>query len=434
MIRTLALIILTVSSQLCLGQKKLRQGQVIPFSRVEVFDKDNRQTQIDLPNGKNTTDRFVLVLFFTSEQPLKKIVEINQKIEQILNRFQNNACKGASEIEFVTICAEKDVAVWQNYLTQGNLINSKFSGKKTNYLTKGGLNDKAIKVFAVDKFPSFFVVNPKGRLWLETDSASSLERAFQSICRTNASYSTADIAGKILTGEKNKMPLADHKVFLVNHKQDTLKSTKTDNYGDFLFTKVDTTAQSLSIRLENNEKTNNGQKIYLARQNGDVVREFSKNAKGVFEYRLLKAEVIELSPVEDEDDITLKYKKFDISGLKNLSVTENIYYESGKYNVTYEGELVLDKVLTILNANPAVKLEVISHTDSQGDDASNMTLSEKRSDAVVEYLASKGVDKGRLKAVGKGETMIRNRFLNGVACSNKENEYNRRTEFYFIKN
>jgi hypothetical protein len=39
----------------------------------------------------------------------------------------------------------------------------------------------------------------------------------------------------------------------------------------------------------------------------------------------------------------------------------------------------------------------------------------------------------RLKAEGKGETEIRNRCINGVDCSDKEHEYNRRTEFKFSK-
>jgi outer membrane protein OmpA-like peptidoglycan-associated protein len=95
---------------------------------------------------------------------------------------------------------------------------------------------------------------------------------------------------------------------------------------------------------------------------------------------------------------------------------------------------VLDKVIIILNANSGVKLDVISHTDSRGDDASNLNLSQKRSNAVIEYLSSKGVDKTRLKAIGKGESVIRNRCLNGVDCSDKEHEFNRRTEFNFIKN
>lgn len=119
---------------------------------------------------------------------------------------------------------------------------------------------------------------------------------------------------------------------------------------------------------------------------------------------------------------------------KDLTVTENIYYELAKYNIVTESEIVLDKVIVILKASPNVKLEVISHTDAQGDDASNLKLSENRSNAVIDYLVSKGIEKSRLKGIGKGELEIRNRCVNGVSCSDKEQEYNRRTEFKFIKN
>ena len=117
-----------------------------------------------------------------------------------------------------------------------------------------------------------------------------------------------------------------------------------------------------------------------------------------------------------------------------MSVSENVYYESGKFNITYEGELILDKVISILKANPNVMLDVISHTDALGDDASNLVLSQKRSNSAIEYLTAKGVDISRLKAIGKGESAITNRCLNGVECSDKEHEFNRRTEFNFNKN
>jgi outer membrane protein OmpA-like peptidoglycan-associated protein len=295
------------------------------------------------------------------------------------------------------------------------------------------MKDEVVKIFAADKFPSFFLVNPKGRLWLETDNAQELEDAFRSICKTNASGSTADIAGKVLIGEKEKTPLMQHLVYLLNRKEDTIKSTRTDAYGDFTFTKVDT-SQALTIRIAGTEKVKSNPVVFLAKLTGEIITEIKKTMKGDFEYKLLKADVIVLSPIEDEDDITLKYKKFDKSGQKSLLTSENIYYESGKFNITFEGELVLDKVIVILNANPQVKLDVISHTDARGDDASNLNLSQKRSNAVIDYLSSKGIDKTRLKAIGKGESAIKNRCLNGVECSDKEHEFNRRTEFNFIKN
>ncbi len=280
--------------------------------------------------------------------------------------------------------------------------------------------------------PALFLVNPKGRLYLETDSFEVLEKTFQNICRVNASYSTADISGKLLIGDKSKLPLTAHNVYLVKENKDTIKTTATDNFGDFKFRQIDT-SQNLSIRIASTGKEKGGPKVYLAKQNGELVSEFKRNAAGNFEYKLLAIDVERLSEMEEDDDITMKYKQFNATNKKDLIVTENVYYESSKYTILTENEIVLDKVLVILNAYPLVKLEVISHTDALGDDASNLKLSQNRSNAVIDYLVAKGIAKERLKAIGKGETEIRNRCANGVECSDKEQEYNRRTEFKFIK-
>lgn len=412
---------------------KLRVGEKIPFSRIVVLNQEKKATNIDLPNGKNTTDRFVLVYFFSSDKSVKELISFNNDIERILNKYQNNSCKGASDIEYVTICIEKDFAKWQSLLSETNYNKSKFTGKKTNYLAENGLKDKAVSAFKVSEMPSLFLVNPKGRLYLETDSFEVLEKTFQNICKVNAAYSTADISGKLLIGDKSKSPLTQHNVYLVKGNADTLNKTSTDGYGDFVFKHVDTT-QNLSIRVEQNSKTKGGPKVFLAKQNGEIVSEFKKNSSGNFEYKLLSVDVQKLSELEEDDDITMKYKKFNSTNKKDLTVTENIYYELAKYNLETESEIVLDKVLLILKANPNVKLEVISHTDAQGDDAGNLKLSENRSNTVIDYLVNKGINRSRLKGVGKGELEIRNRCANGVSCSDKEHEYNRRTEFKFIKN
>lgn len=412
---------------------KLRVGEKIPFSRIVVLNQDKKPTNIDLPNGKNTTDRFVLVYFYSSDKSIKELISFNNDIERILNKYQNNSCKGASDIEYVTICVEKDFKKWQTLLTETNYTKSKFSGKKTNYLAEGALKDKSVTAFKVSKIPSLFLVNPKGRLYLETDSFEVLEKTFQNICKVNAAYSTADISGKLLIGDKNKSPLTQHNVYLVKENTDTIKQTLTDGFGDFVFKQIDTN-QHLSIRIEQNNKTKGGPKVYLAKQNGEIVSEFKKNIAGNFEYKLLSVDVEKLSVLEEDDDITMKYKKFNATDKKDLIVTENVYYELAKYNIVTESEIVLDKVLVILNASPNVKLEVISHTDAQGDDAGNLKLSENRSNSVIDYLISKGISKSRLKGIGKGELEIRNRCANGVPCSDKEQEYNRRTEFKFIKN
>ena len=87
----------------------------------------------------------------------------------------------------------------------------------------------------------------------------------------------------------------------------------------------------------------------------------------------------------------------------------------------------------ILKNNPKIKLEIKSYTDSQGDDQVNLELSKKRALYVADYLVKNGIEQNKITAIGKGESDIRNRCLNGVSCSDKEHKYNRRTEFNFIK-
>ncbi|MCL4164689.1 UNVERIFIED_CONTAM: hypothetical protein GTU68_000299 [Idotea baltica] len=54
---------------------------------------------------------------------------------------------------------------------------------------------------------------------------------------------------------------------------------------------------------------------------------------------------------------------------------------------------------------PEVSLKIEGHTDSQGSEASNQKLSEKRSASVMSYFLGKGISSSRLTSVGYGETV-----------------------------
>jgi outer membrane protein OmpA-like peptidoglycan-associated protein len=79
-----------------------------------------------------------------------------------------------------------------------------------------------------------------------------------------------------------------------------------------------------------------------------------------------------------------------------------IYFDVGRSEVKPQSEPALREVVRMLQANPAMRLWVVGHTDSQGSAESNVTLSEARAAAVVRSLTAMGIAAERLAPHGAG--------------------------------
>lgn len=112
---------------------------------------------------------------------------------------------------------------------------------------------------------------------------------------------------------------------------------------------------------------------------------------------------------------------------------DNVYYDQGKWDIRADAKPELDKMVALMNENPSMEVELSSHTDARGSDASNMTLSDNRAKSVVSYIVSKGIASSRLVAKGYGESKLLNACINGKKCSDAEHQTNRRTEFKILK-
>ena len=85
----------------------------------------------------------------------------------------------------------------------------------------------------------------------------------------------------------------------------------------------------------------------------------------------------------------------------------HIYFETGKWELTPNSKKVLDKIGTYIEKIPQVKFKIEGHTDNRDTNTFNMSLSQKRAEAVVKYLIHKGVKRVRLIVKGYGETRPR---------------------------
>lgn len=131
---------------------------------------------------------------------------------------------------------------------------------------------------------------------------------------------------------------------------------------------------------------------------------------------------------------TLNYTmRFESNEAEKPIAMEIVYYDTDKSNIRKDAAVELDKLVTLLNENPNIRIKIGSHTDSRHSKKYNQKLSEERAKAVVDYLVAKGINRNRLKSKGYGESRLLNECKNGVECSEEQHQLNRRTEFEIIK-
>ena len=82
-----------------------------------------------------------------------------------------------------------------------------------------------------------------------------------------------------------------------------------------------------------------------------------------------------------------------------------VQFESGKDIIKSSSHPILNEVVTVMKENPDYNLEINGHTDNIGPEAMNLILSQKRAEAVKNYLTRNGIEASRMTAKGYGPTM-----------------------------
>lgn len=85
--------------------------------------------------------------------------------------------------------------------------------------------------------------------------------------------------------------------------------------------------------------------------------------------------------------------------------TRGILFDVDSDVLRPESTPVLEELRSTLDGHPELMVTIVGHTDSTGDDAHNLDLSQRRAQSVVDYLVQNGIDSGRMEADGRGETV-----------------------------
>ena len=150
---------------------------------------------------------------------------------------------------------------------------------------------------------------------------------------------------------------------------------------------------------------------FLAEKKGFIATSNNLNLEQLSTYKEIQQDLL-LSPIEVGQTVRLN----------------NIFFDTGKWELREESAAELKRLVKILNENSTMAIEISGHTDNTGDAQKNMQLSQKRADAVKNYLQKSGIAANRLSSKGYGQGKP-------VAANNTEEgrQTNRRVEFSILK-
>jgi outer membrane protein OmpA-like peptidoglycan-associated protein len=144
-----------------------------------------------------------------------------------------------------------------------------------------------------------------------------------------------------------------------------------------------------------------------------------KKDGAAFDSKLITKEEIVKKENRVNNDLAVKELKVGEAYTLN-----DILYDYNSDVLSSKSKFILREFARFLKSNPTVKIMIQGHTDSDGDDAKNLDLSDRRAKGVKAYLLSQGIESDRLEAKGYGETKPK------VENDTPENKAkNRRTDF-----
>ena len=163
-------------------------------------------------------------------------------------------------------------------------------------------------------------------------------------------------------------------------------------------------------------------------------------------------EELTVRPTEESEETVLQFPLVSITA---PVLIDNIFYDFDKATLRPESTKALDELVTLLNENGNVTIELSAHCDYKGSAEYNKRLSQRRAEAVVDYLTAKGIARDRLTPVGYGKEkpktirrklterltwlkegdVLTEEFISHLDKDKQEiaNQLNRRTEFIVLR-
>lgn len=111
---------------------------------------------------------------------------------------------------------------------------------------------------------------------------------------------------------------------------------------------------------------------------------------------------------------------------------DNITFVADQSSFSSKACKQLDRIVSIMEKYPKVRISINVHTDSQGIQEYDLKMTQDRADGIISYFIDQGIDPSRLGAIGFGSTQLLNNCTPEIKCFESQHKINRRTEFIVL--
>ena len=349
--------------------------------------------------------------------------------DNVSGYFSSNRIGGKGDDDIYSYVLKKP---FQKKLVVEGIVKDETTGEILSGATVKLINSKGevISTATADNSGSFlFDVEPEEEYIIAVSGVEKYNDNQRNVSTKNLDAETTELDGNIalskevnlslyclVTDSKSALPLEEVKITITNN----------DDQNEFINR---LTAKTGDIEKELLDKKVSDQLSYIIRleKPGYLTKVVT------FNYT-----IAQMGRINVHETLDLTMDKIDI-GLDLTSIIDinPIYFDLGKFTIRTDASIELNKIVKVMNENPAMEIELGSHTDCRGSIASNEKLSDNRAKASADYIKQRITNPERINGKGYGEAQLKvDCPCEGAVkstCTEAEHQQNRRTEFVIIK-
>lgn len=349
--------------------------------------------------------------------------------DNVSGYFSSNRIGGKGDDDIYSYVLTKP---FQKKMVVEGIVKDETTGEILSGATVKLINSKGevISTATADNSGSFlFDVEPEEEYIIAVSGVEKYNDNQRNVSTKNLDAETTELDGNIalskevnlslyclVTDSKSALPLEEVKITITNN----------DDQNEFINR---LTAKTGDIEKELLDKKVSDQLSYIIRleKPGYLTKVVT------FNYT-----IAQMGRINVHETLDLTMDKIDI-GLDLTSIIDinPIYFDLGKFTIRTDASIELNKIVKVMNENPAMEIELGSHTDCRGSIASNEKLSDNRAKASADYIKQRITNPERINGKGYGEAQLKvDCPCEGAVkstCTEAEHQQNRRTEFVIIK-